>query len=277
MPGQLFVVATPIGNLEDISLRALTVLQQADLIACEDTRHTRKLLVHFGIETATTSYHEFNEEQKSGQLLNKIIDGLEIALVSDAGTPLLSDPGYRLVKACRESGVKVTPIPGPFAGASAASVSGLPTDKLLFLGFLPKKKGAAVKVLQDFSSLDATIVIYLAPHGIVEMLKTITEVLGDRPAFLAREMTKLFESNYSGTLNEIIRYLKSGEQKGEFTLVIGASTETVEALLEVEPGAYVLGLMGKNNITSKEAIDLAANHLGVSRNKVYQAYLDAKK
>jgi len=210
MPGQLFVVATPIGNLEDISLRALTILKQADLIACEDTRHTRKLLVHFGIETATTSYHEFNEEQKSGQLLNKIIDGLEIALVSDAGTPLLSDPGYRLVKACRESGVKVTPIPGPFAGASAASVSGLPTDKLLFLGFLPKKKGAAVKVLQDFSSLDATIVIYLAPHGIVEMLKTINEVLGDRPAFLAREMTKLFESNYSGTLNEIIRYLKRG-------------------------------------------------------------------
>jgi 16S rRNA (cytidine1402-2'-O)-methyltransferase len=275
--GQLFVVATPIGNLEDLSPRALATLKQVDLIACEDTRHTGKLLNHFGIKTTTTSFHEHNEKTKCRQILERIREGFNVALVSDAGTPLLSDPGFQLVKACRVEGLKVTPIPGPFAGATAVSVSGVPTDKIVFLGFLPKKKNALKKVLEEYSSLNASLVIYLSPHGISQTLKLIADSLGNRSAFLIREMTKLYETGYSGTIEEICNSLAVEDKKGEFTLVVGPPVDSAKVNDTVDSGAYVIGLMRKLGISSKEAISLAVKHLGKSKKEVYRAYLDSKE
>ena len=204
MSGVLYVVATPLGNLDDLSPRAQRILQEVDLIACEDTRHTRKLLNHFEIRTPTTSYHEHNETAKTGVLMTRLHEGRHLALVSDAGTPLVSDPGYRLVSACREEKIAVYPVPGPSAGMAALSVSGLPADRWLFVGFLPRPTALQKKQLKALSHEESTLLIYLPPHGLVPTLKRIVEMLGDRRAFLAREMTKLHETHYFGPLSEIL-------------------------------------------------------------------------
>ena len=217
MLGILYVVATPLGNLEDLSPRAVKTLKEVDLIACEDTRHTRKLLTHFAIETPTTSYHEHNEEAKALALITQLQEGKCIALVSDAGTPLLSDPGHRLVHSCRENEIPVYPIPGPSAATAALSVSGLPAHRFLFIGFLPRRAGLQREGLKAISQEESTLLIYLPPHGLLPTLKRIVEILGDRRAFLIREMTKLHETHYFGRLKELLARLEKERARGEYT------------------------------------------------------------
>lgn len=224
MTGALFVVATPIGNLEDVTLRALRVLKEAGLIAAEDTRHTKKLLTHFGIETPLTSYHEHNEKEKAERIVEKLIEGMDVALVSDAGTPGISDPGYRLVKLAIERGVKVVPVPGASAIVSLVSVSGLPTDEFTFMGFLPAKEGEAKRVLSGLKGKAQTWVFYESPRRLRRSLELILEVLGDVQAVIGRELTKLHEEITRGSAAELLSGLPE-EIKGEITLILRTEEE----------------------------------------------------
>src|SRR5438270_6463375 len=203
MPGLLYVVATPIGNLEDITYRAVRILGEADLIACEDTRQTRKLLDHYHIQKPTISYHDHNELERTEELAERLRAGAAIALVSDAGMPLVSDPGYRLVRAAIESGVPVQAIPGASATLTALAASGLPTDAFHFGGFLPYKPGQRTRLLQQLADEHATLIFYEAPHRILETLEAIESTLGTRPVVVARELTKIHEEYLRGTAAEI--------------------------------------------------------------------------
>jgi 16S rRNA (cytidine1402-2'-O)-methyltransferase len=273
MPGVLYVVATPLGNLEDFSSRAIRILAEVDLIACEDTRRTRRLLSHFNIRTPTTSYHEHNEATRVPRLIRELSEGKQIALVSDAGTPLLSDPGYHLIHACRAAGIPVYPIPGPSASTAALSVSGLPTNRFLFEGFLPRRAAPQRERLRKISRLDATLVIYLPPHGLLPTLQRIQEVLGNRQAFLVREMTKLHETHYRGSLQEILKQLNQERARGEYTLVLESESpsttqETLPSRLDV--ASYVAGLKVCHDLSQKDAIGRAARDLGLPKRKVYK-------
>jgi 16S rRNA (cytidine1402-2'-O)-methyltransferase len=199
MPGTLYIVATPIGNLEDITLRALRVLGEADLIACEDTRQTRKLLDHAGISKPAVSYHDHNEASRATELIGKLLSGANIALVSDAGTPLISDPGYRVVEAAIEAGIVVVPIPGACAAVAALSASGLPPDSFRFCGFLPPKSSQRRKLLEELANETGTLIFYEAPHRILDALDDIAEVMGTRRVVVGREITKLHEEFLRGT------------------------------------------------------------------------------
>ena len=221
--GTLFVVATPIGNLGDISARALETLRNADVIACEDTRQTLKLLTHFGIQKPLTSYHDFNEREKAIELAARIEAGGNVALVSDAGTPAVSDPGYRLVRLCRERGLTVVSIPGANAAVTALSASGLPSDQFLFVGFLPPRKSARLEQLQSLRSFPGTLIFYEGPHRIDSMLEDMQEVFGDREACIGRELTKLHEEYVFGKLSDIRLRIK---ELGEFVVVVGGSPGT---------------------------------------------------
>ncbi len=276
-PGTLFIVATPLGNLEDLSPRAVKTLETVDLIACEDTRHSRKMLHHFGVEKPTTSYHEHNEEEKTPQLISRLMEGQSIALISDAGTPLLSDPGYRLVKQCRIHSIKVSPVPGPFAGAAAASVAGLPTDRILFVGFLPKRKGAQEKELQVLKTVNASLVFYLSPHQLSRTIETIAGILGNRDAFLIREMTKVFESSYPGTLRTLCERVAGEEPKGEYTLVVDGCAPESDTPLQVDAEAYVEGLVALRRLSPKDAIRQAASDLGIPRRELYNLVMANRK
>lgn len=220
--GTLFVVATPIGNLQDLSPRAIEVLQQVDLIACEDTRQTIKLLNRFGIQKPLTSYHEFNEEKKAQEIAGLLAGDSTIAIVSDAGTPAISDPGYRLVRLCRTRGIPVVPIPGPNAALAALSASGLPSDEFVFLGFLPSKKTARRDRLASLSNLTSTLIFYEAPHRIEATLEDMQDVLGDREVSIARELTKIHEEFLFGKLSDVRPQVKA---LGEFVIVVGGATE----------------------------------------------------
>ena len=277
MLGILYVVATPLGNLEDLSPRAVKILGEVDLIACEDTRHTRKLLNHFAIQIPTTSYHEHNEDAKAPVLITQLQEGKRIALVSDAGTPLLSDPGHRLVHACRENEIPVYPVPGPSAATAALSVSGLPPHRFLFIGFLPRRAALQREVLEKFSQEESTLLIYLSPHGLLPTLKRIVEILGNRRAFLIREMTKLHETHYFGRLKEVLTTLEQERARGEYTLVLeGQTSKEDQVSSQLDGAAYVLGLMETRGLTQKEAIKLATQELGLSRRAVYNKVLDLK-
>ncbi|HUS08078.1 MAG TPA: 16S rRNA (cytidine(1402)-2'-O)-methyltransferase, partial [Bryobacteraceae bacterium] len=222
MAETLYIVSTPIGNLEDITVRAIRILKEVRLIACEDTRHTHKLLEHYGITTPCISYHEHNENERSAALIERLKNGVSIALVSDAGTPLISDPGYRLVHAALAQGLKVSPIPGPSAILSALSASGLPTDSFYFGGFIPAKSSQRRRLLEQVSDMESTLVFYETPHRILEALADIHEVLGPRQMVLTREMTKLHEEFLRGTAEEIQKELENRPSvKGEITLVVG--------------------------------------------------------
>ena len=224
MAGTLYIVATPIGNLEDITLRALRVLREADLIACEDTRQTRKLLDHFGISKPLVSYHEHNELARAAELVERLEAGANIALVSDAGTPLISDPGYRLVAAAIAAGIPVVPIPGPSAALSALAGSGLATDAFRFCGFLPPKASQRRKTLEALQEERCTLIFYEAPHRILEALEDVEAVMGSRPVVVARELTKLHEEFLRGTAAEVRAQLAARPSvKGEITLLIGAA------------------------------------------------------
>ena len=215
--GTLFLVATPIGNLRDINQRALEVLHQADLIACEDTRQTIKLLNHFGIKKPLTSYHEFNEQKKAEELTEKLSADIKIALVSDAGMPAISDPGYRIVRLCRERGIPIVAIPGPNAAVTALSASGLPSDEFMFVGFLPARKNARLERLKELMNVACTLVLYEAPHRIEAMLDDLYEVLGDRQVCVARELTKIHEEYLFGKVSDVRKQLKA---LGEFVVVV---------------------------------------------------------
>lgn len=223
MPGALYIVATPMGNLEDITPRALRILKEVDLIACEDTRHTGRLLHHFGISRphVMTSYFEHNERVKTDRLIQDLLSGKNIALVSDAGTPGISDPGYPLVAAAAEKGISVVPIPGPSAAISALCASGLPTDRFTFVGFLPQKEGKKRRLLEELQTDPGTLVFYESPFRIRKTVALLCEVLGDRPAALAHELTKIHEGFFRGTLRSLSDKSEELIEKGEWVILVG--------------------------------------------------------
>lgn len=270
LPGRLYVVATPIGNLGDLSPRALETLRGADLIACEDTRHTGKLLAHFRVSTPTLSCFEHNEKERIPQLLAQLRDGRSVALVADAGTPLLSDPGYRLVRAAREAGIPVIPIPGPFAGVAAVSVAGLASDRILFAGFPPDRSAARRRWFEELAGDRSTLVFYLSPHRLHETLADALVVFGPRAALLAREMTKLHEEHLWCPLDELTRKVAESEPRGEYTLVLGGAGGESEPVGRVDAEAYLLGLMQLHGLSRSQAARRAATDLGLPRRDLYR-------
>ena len=281
MPGTLFIVATPIVNLEDISQRALRVLREVDLIACEDARHTRKLLNHFGITTPTISYHEHNEQERSEELCDLLESEKHVALVSDAGTPLISDPGFRVVKSAIERAISVVPVPGVSAMISALSASGLATDQFLFAGFLPSRGGARRAKLSELTSIPATLVFYEAPHRIKATLKDAREVLGNREAVITRELTKLHEEFARGSLSELIeRFSKPDSARGEIVLIVsGHRVDSPSSLLatsaEEQLNARIKELE-RDGFGQKSALKKAAKELGLKRDDAYRIMVNQK-
>jgi 16S rRNA (cytidine1402-2'-O)-methyltransferase len=221
MAGTLYIVATPIGNLEDMTLRAIRVLKEVDLIAAEDTRHTRKLLTHYDIHTRLVSFHEHNEITAVDRIVAQLREGTNIALVTDAGTPAISDPGFRLVRGAVEGGIAVEVIPGASAAISALCVAGLPTDQFTFVGFLPDKEGKRCNKLEELKAIEHTLVFYVSKWKVAPVIRDIIKVLGNRPAVLCRELTKLHQEVVRGTLEDILEAMGKKEVKGEITLVVG--------------------------------------------------------
>jgi len=266
--GILYLVATPIGNLEDLSPRAVRILREAALIAAEDTRHTGALLKRFEIKSPLTSYFEHNKIGKLDRILEALAGG-DVALVSDAGTPAINDPGYELVQAALAAGFDVRPVPGPSAPISALTVSGLPTDSFLYLGYLPHKTGERRKAVGQVSNLPYTLVFLETPHRIVDSLEDLLFALGDRRICVAREMTKLYEEYWRGLISGAIEHFKSKEPRGEFTLVIeGKKTETRERWTEAD----LLDAIQKELATAQSARDIASSLSEVSgwgRREVY--------
>ena len=274
MPGTLYIVATPIGNLEDITYRAVRVLREASLIACEDTRQTRKLLDHYGIGKPTVSYHEHNETERAQELVARMLAGESVALVTDAGTPLVSDPGYRLVNAAIRNEIPVQPIPGPSAALAALAGAGLPTDAFHFAGFLPHKPGARSKLLEALAGEQATVVFYEAPHRILEALEAIEEALGDRPVVVARELTKIHEEFLRGTAREVRERLASRDAvKGEFTILIAKATQPPPDDTPMDEAVEALVREGAPRM---DAIKQVARRRGLSKREVYDQILRRK-
>jgi 16S rRNA (cytidine1402-2'-O)-methyltransferase len=275
MPGTLYIVATPIGNLEDITLRALRVLKDVDLIAAEDTRHTRILLDHHGIRASVTSYHEHNERAKAQELVRQLEKGVNIALVSDAGTPAISDPGYRLVVAAIAAGVRVVPIPGASAFTAVLSASGLPTDGFVFEGFLPAKQQQRRTRLQTLCREIKTLIFYEAPHRLRECLGDIREILGDREMTLAREVSKVHEEFLRGPVSQILQQIAAREIKGEVTLVIGGwDQQTAVSLEEVKQEARALAAQG---MRVKEIAEVLGEKYGYAKKEIYRIAVEQKK
>jgi 16S rRNA (cytidine1402-2'-O)-methyltransferase len=273
----LYLVGTPIGNLEDITLRALRVLKEADVIACEDTRQTQKLLNHYGITTRTVSYHEHNEMTRAAELVKDLQEGTSVALVTDAGMPGISDPGFRLISLAIRHHVPVVPIPGASAFLAALVASGLPTDSFRFSGFLPAKRGERRAVLESVKGSPRTLVFYEAPHRIIETLSDVVEVLGnDRHVVIAREVTKLHEEFLRGRAGEILETLKSRDGvKGEITLLIGKAAEG-EARGETDASSRqgirqrLEQIMIEENLDEKAALKKVAKERGISKSEAYR-------
>jgi 16S rRNA (cytidine1402-2'-O)-methyltransferase len=267
--GALYLIATPIGNLEDITLRALRILrEEADRIACEDTRHSRRLLDHYGIQKPLISYHDHNERQRGEELLAAMRAGERIALISDAGTPLISDPGYRLVTLAIDQGIPVIPLPGPSAMLTALSASGLPSDAFVFGGFLPPKSNQRRKTLETWAHVPATLIFYEAPHRILEALEDVNTVLGNRPIALARELTKLHEEVLRGTAASVREQLQGVTPRGEMTLLIGRQQEPAP---DDRPLAEAVEEAIRSGMERMEAIKHVARLRGLSKREVYQS------
>jgi len=267
MSGVLRLVATPIGNLEDMTYRAVRVLREADLIACEDTRQTRKLLDHYGIHTPTISYHEHNEATRAGELAARMKDGASIALVSDAGMPLVSDPGYRLVRAAIDAGVTVEAVPGASAVVTALAASGLATDAFRFGGFLPHKASQRLKLLESLAGAAETLIFYEAPHRIVAALEAIEQALGQRAVVVARELTKIHEEFLRGTAGDVRAQLAARDAvKGEITLLIGKAE--APAVDDTPLREAVDGLV-REGMAKMDAIKQVARQRGLSKREVY--------
>ena len=270
--GTLYVVGTPIGNLEDITLRALRILKEVSLVAAEDTRSAGFLLSHYDIHVPITSLFEHNEMQKLDQILAQLASG-DVALISEAGMPGLSDPGYRLIKAAIEAGVEVVPIPGPSALTAALVVSGLPTDSVVYLGFLPRKRSARRQLLAQARDQRRTLVAFESPHRLVESLSDIQEVLGERPVAVARELTKLYEQVVRGTVREVLQHFEAEPPRGEITLVIGGLPADEAAWTEDRVRDSLRSLLAQN-ITKSEAARLVSREAGWPRRKVYRIALE---
>jgi 16S rRNA (cytidine1402-2'-O)-methyltransferase len=277
--GCLYLVGTPIGNLEDITLRALRILKEVDLIACEDTRHTQKLLNHYDIQKSLVSYHEHNEMTRSSELLIKLEDGVRIALVSDAGMPLVSDPGYRLVTLCVRHKIPVVPVPGPSALLAALAASGLPNEEFLFVGFLPARSAERRRALEHLRIEERTIILYEAPHRVAESIADAQEILGDRPACLAREVTKLHEEFRRGKLSELAVSLAERPARGEITLLVGppdANSSGLHADTSQSLSDRVEELIRQAKLDRKEALKLAARERGLTRRAAYEQMVQRK-
>jgi 16S rRNA (cytidine1402-2'-O)-methyltransferase len=268
MPGILYVVATPIGNLEDVTLRALRVLKEVDLIAAEDTRHTRKLLTHYGITTPLTSYYDQIEASKAPTLIAQLQAGKTIALVSDAGTPGIADPGYRLVKGAAEAGIPVIPIPGPSTVAALLSVGGLPTDRFVFEGFLPAKPTQRRKILQNLKQEERTLIFFESPQRLSDTLKDIEDIFGARPLVIGRELTKMHEEVLRGFVPELRIQLQAREIKGEVALLVGGATAT-ESHDEQPPLAEDIRYLRNQGLTLKEIAQTLGERRGISKREVY--------
>ena len=268
--GTLYIVATPIGNLEDITYRAVRILKEADLIACEDTRQTRKLLDHYGIDKPTVSYHEHNEAGRAQELVAKLEQGQTVAQVSDAGMPGISDPGYRVVKLAIDRGIPVVPVPGASAVITALAASGLPTDDFEFKGFLPAKSGQRRTALEQMRNAQHTIIVYEAPHRIREAIEDIVHTLGsDRPVVIARELTKMHEEFIRGTANEVLKQIAERELKGEITLLIGKA-ESKQVPSEGDLRARLQQIMRDQHLDEKAAMKILAKERGLGKSELYR-------
>ena len=279
MSGTLYIVATPIGNLEDITQRALRVLREVELIACEDTRRTRTLLNHFGISTKTISYHEHNEIERAKHLVELLESGKDIALVSDAGTPLISDPGFRILNAAINRGLAVVPVPGACAAIAALSASGLASDQFWFRGFLPARSPARRARLQEARAIKWTLIFYEAPHRIVATLKDARDVLGDRDAVVARELTKLHEEIARGTLSELAERFSQAAVRGEIVLLIAGADDTgSEPDQPFTPSSLIERVreLEKTGLDSRAALKKAARELGLKRADAYRQMMTQK-
>lgn len=278
MPGTLYLVATPIGNLQDITLRALETLRTVDLIACEDTRHTRNLLNHFRISNRVTSYHEHNEHERAEEFVDRLVQGQSVAIVSDAGTPGICDPGFRIVQRAIEIGAQVVSIPGAAAFVSAAVASGLATDSIFFGGFLPSKKGERRKRLEEVARIPATLIFYEAPHRLVKSLVDCLEVLGDRQAAVARELTKLHEEIARGSLSELTAHYAKVPVKGEIVLVIERTkVDAVKPDESPKSLAARVNELEKEGLDPKSALKKAAKEFGLSKSEAYRHIINTKK
>ncbi len=266
--GTLYLVATPIGNLEDLSPRAVRVLRESKLIAAEDTRHSGILLKHFEIRTPLTSYFEHNKLTKLDSILAALADG-DVALVSDAGTPALNDPGYELVRAALAAGFNVRPVPGPSSPVAALSVSGLPTDAFLYLGYLPHKKSERRKFVGQIANLSYTLIFLESPHRIVDSLEDLLDTLGDRPICVAREMTKMFEEFWRGPISGAVDYFKSRDARGEFTLVVGGKMKEERSQWTEEELIAAIEEELKSGKSVKEISSELAEESGWSKKEVY--------
>lgn len=278
MAGKLYLCATPIGNLEDITFRVLRTLKEVDLIAAEDTRNSIKLLNHFEIKTPMTSYHEYNKIEKAYKLVEKLQEGKNIALVTDAGTPGISDPGEELVRICYENGIEVTSLPGPAACITALTMSGLPTRRFAFEAFLPRDKKERARVLEELAQESRTMIVYEAPHHLLKTLKELYEVLGNRELTVCKELTKRYENATKTTFKDVIRFYEDNEPKGEYVLVISGKTfetkeqearEAWESLSVEEHMAHY----EDSGMERKEAMKQVAKDRGISKRDVYQALL----
>lgn len=270
MAGKLYLVATPIGNLQDMSQRAIETLKSVDLIACEDTRHTRKLLNHFGISNKLTSYHEHNEIERAEELAAMLSDGRSVAIVSDAGTPAICDPSFRIVQRAHEIGAEVIPIPGPAAFVSAVVASGLATDSVFFGGFLPSRAGDRRKRLEEVREIPATLIFYETPHRITRSLADCLDVLGDRDAAVARELTKLHEEIIRGSLSELLSKFSSANSKGEFVLVIDRAGSSEPAVKGAGTLMARLKELEDEGLDHKAALKKAAKEFGLSKSEAYR-------
>lgn len=273
MPGTLYLVATPIGNLADITHRALDVLTNVAVIACEDTRHTRKLLQHYGISTKTVSYHEHNEQERARQLIQTLREGKDVAVVSDAGTPSISDPGYRLVRAAIDNDLAVVPVPGPSALISALIAAGLPTDEFFFGGFLPARSNARRTRLTDLRSVPGTLVFYEAPHRLADTLKDAYEILGEREAVVARELTKLHEEFKRGRLSGLAEHYSNEEPRGEIVLLIDRTVLETADTKDVQNISSLVDQFERDGLDHRAALKKAARELKLSRAEAYRRLL----
>ena len=272
--GILYLVATPIGNLEDITLRGLRVLREADLIACEDTRQTRKLLNHYQIHARTTSYHEHNETTKAPELVLTLEEGARIALVSDGGMPGVSDPGYRLVHLCIQHNIPVVPVPGASALVAGLVGSGLPTHSFWFSGFLPSKRNARRKTLEKFKDFSGTTIVFESPHRIVEALQDIQKIMGNRPTVLAREVSKIHEEFLRGRCSEVLENLQNRASiQGEITLLIGQAKDETPPILDSQTlRERVEQLMRKQKMNRMDALKTVARERHISKSQAYREF-----
>nr|MBQ8252604.1 16S rRNA (cytidine(1402)-2'-O)-methyltransferase [Lachnospiraceae bacterium] len=280
--GMLYLCATPIGNLQDMSPRIIETLKQVDLIAAEDTRNSIKLLNHFEVHTPMTSYHEYNKTEKAYTLIEKMKEGADVALITDAGTPAISDPGEVLVKMCQEAGITVTSLPGPVACITALTLSGLSTRRFCFEGFLPADKKERLQILSDLKTEKRTMILYEAPHHLKKTLEQLHDVLDDRKITICRELTKKFETVMPTTLSAALAYYEENEPRGEYVLVIeGISAEELEAekqkSFEQIPMEEHVANYEKQGYNRKEAMKLTAKDRGITKRDVYQYLLNVKK